>query len=455
MSVPANRDDDSLSHRVAHEWFQPDLSAPSDLTTEPAWLRGSDSTELPSAPDWFQPELSVPSDLTAEPAWLGVSDSTELPSSPEWFQPELRVPSDLSAEPVWLEASDSNELTPAEIWSPDYEEDITLQSKRAEKAVEDVTEDGFDDWNAIRASSQIHVFDELPFLRSEESFATLPINEKIQPPPAKPQEPATIDDSITMDRSRVRLLDEAEVLQGEQSFATVLTDQPRRARTYSPQREFLLKTGFSPTQLVLAKLLVVSVIFVTGLLSLIIARGVFNSPPTMSSAPRSTVTALPGNTEPKVVIPSRSPAPAPVSETAAHRRADSLLPGKEDTKLNLNSEPRRKTSRETVTSNIPAAHSKQKEPEPSVKTSPKEARSSPQQKLNSTNTSKKTHANEKANASVRRSASTQTSHKGTAGSRVERKPAAPSPKAIVEIAKDKPTASVVSGGGQRPRRVTP
>ena len=455
MSVPANRDDDSLSHRVAHEWFQPDLSVPSDLTTEPAWLRGSDSTELPSAPEWFQPELSVPSDLTAEPAWLGVSDSTELPSAPEWFQPELRVRSDLSAEPVWLEVSDSNELTPAEIWSPDYEEDITLQSKRAEEAVEDVTEDGFDDWNAIRASSQIHVFDELPLPRSEESFATFPIKEKIQTTPAKPQEPATIDDSITMDRSRVRLLDEAEVLQGEQSFATVLEEQPRRHGTYSPQREFLLKTGLSPTQLVLAKLLVVSVIFVTGLLSLIIARGVFNSTPKMSSAPRSTLTALPANTQPKVVT-SGSPASVPVSETPVHHRPNSFLPGKGQPKPNSSPELARKTSREAVTSNTPAAHSKQKEPAASVKTSPREVKASARdEKLKSTNTPKKRHATERANVNVRRTASAQTSNPRNVGSRVERKPAASSTKTIGEIAKDKPTASIVNGGAQRPRRVTP
>ena len=205
----------------------------------------------------------------------------------------------------------------------------------------------------------------------------------------------------------------------------------------------------------LAKLLVVSVIFVAGLLSLIIARGVFNSPSAMTSGARAAVPALSVNTQPKAVTPSGSPARNAVSPSAVHNRANSLLPTKEETKLKESSELPRKTSVETVTSNTPAAHSRQKEPAASVKTSPKETRTSARdEKLKSTNTPKERHAKERANVSVRRATGAHAADAKNVGSRVQRKPVA-STKPIVEIAKDKSTASIVSGGAQRPRRVTP
>ena len=464
MSLPTSRKDDSLSQRVAPEWFQPDLC--SDLTAERVGFEAADSTGL--TPEWFQAELRVPSDSTADAVRLEGSSLSEPAPAPEWVQTQARVPSDVSPEPAWLEVPDSTELTAAEVWSLDYEDEITLQSKLAEEVIEDVTEDRFDDWNAINASSQVPISDELLFLPSDAPFAPIPINEETEPGATTLQGASNRDDSITVDRSRVerprvevskveppkversrvRLLDESDVLQHEQSFATVLEDQPRRKGSYSPQREFLLKTGLSSTQLLLAKLLVVSVICVAALLFLIIFGGVFNSSPRMTDAPRTAVAVPPVNTQPKALTPSSSTA----SETAAHHRVTSVLPGKEDTKLNASAESARKTSRETVTSK-PAVPSKQKEP--AVKTPPKEAKSSARdRKSNSTNTAKKRHANEKENVNVRRAANTQTSHSGNVASRIEHKPAASTPRTVAVNARDKPS-DPVSGGAQRPRRVTP
>ncbi len=196
----------------------------------------------------------------------------------------------MANEPAWLEFSDRIEVSPASVWAPDYEEETALESKPvADKELEQVTASRVDESSVRRPSRQVRILDESQALPGEASFATVRLNQQIEPAAVTRHEQATAnsDEESGLNKAspRVRLLDESQVLSSEASFATVMLDEPRRTRTHSPFTEFLARTKLNGKQLTLATLLVVSVLAVTAtvLSKIATSEGVFSSRPTANT----------------------------------------------------------------------------------------------------------------------------------------------------------------------------
>lgn len=395
-------------------------------------------------------------------------DSLSQRVSPEWLQPDLCVRSDLVAEPAWLEFSDSTGLTPASVWSADYEEDITLQGNPvAPKELEPFAEGRVDVSTATNASRRVRILDESQVLPGEASFATVRMNEQIEQAADKPREQSEsiVEESVLIDtRPKARLLDESQVLSGEASFATVMPDEPLRINTYSPLKEFLVKTNLSSIQLVLATLLLVSVIAVGTFLFLMITggEGVLNSPPTVNKAAQtSPVEAEPATAETEAVTTSDSLEPVAVSKPKEQVRAAAGSTPEENTKLNRASETAGRTFPEEAARQFP---SKQLESRMSVKTSTQNAKSisagaAPASDSNrqATSAPKRLRASMKETVIVRRAATSKRSEVNNSRSEMvvgKRESSSPSTDAA-EKPKDEPKVPPVTGGGQRPRKVTP
>lgn len=345
-------------------------------------------------------------------------DSLSQRIAPEWLQPDLCVRSDLTEESAWLEFSDSTGLSPASVWASDYEEDLTLQSKTAAaKELEQVTEGRDDESTAINVSRRVRILDESQVLTDEASFATVTVNEPIEQAVVKRPEQAEskVGESSLIDtRPAVRLLDESQILSGEASFATAMSDEPLRMSTYSPLSEFLVKTHLNLTQLMLASLLLVLVIAVTTFLFLRLTTGkaALNSPSTINSESQtSPVEAVPTTVETKALTTFDSSDPGPVSKPQEQLRGAAASSRQEELKLKGASETERRTSPENPSSVI-----------------------------------------------VRRAAASKRSDvKNSRSETVVGKREVPSSttEAAAERLKDEPKVPPVTGGGERPRKVTP
>src|SRR5437016_9127504 len=148
----------------------------------------------------------------------------------------------------WLEFSDQVEISAESVWVPDYEEEITLQSKRVvNKTLEQSTGGRVGESSQTEASPRAPIIDELQVLAGEASFATVVLNQQIEPTTVKRRKPLTAGNversSVNKAHPRARILDESEALPAEASFATVRLNQRVTAHTYSPMTEFFTKSN--------------------------------------------------------------------------------------------------------------------------------------------------------------------------------------------------------------------
>jgi len=444
------------------------MSARAQRSDEP------DSVSQHIAPEWLQPNLCVRSDLTEDPSWLESSDSTGPSPAAEWLQPNLCVRSDSTEEPAWLEYPDSTGLSPASVWASDYDDEVTLQSKRvAAKGLEQVTEDRDDESTAINASRRVCRLDESQVLADEASFATVTVNEPIEQAVVKWREQAETgvgESSLIDTRSAVRLLDESQILPGEVSFATAMSNEPLRMSTYSPLSEFLVKTRLNLTQLMLAFLLLVSVIAVTTFLFLRLTteKAGLNSPSTVNRETQTSPVEADPTAETKAVTTFDSSEPVAVSKSQEQLRGAAASTREEDLKLKGASETGRRTSSENLSSEA-ARQVPFKQPESgrSVKTSPQNAKSILSRSALADDSSryatiapKRLRASVKETVIARRAAASKRSdvkdsRYETVVGRREIPSSTKEAAAAAERPKDEPKIPLVTGGGERPRKVTP
>jgi hypothetical protein len=175
----------------------------------------------------------------------------------------------------WPETSDRNEISPASVWAAHYEDESTLKSKPvAAKGVEQIIAVSVEE-SRVKTAARARILDESQVLPGEVSFATVTLNQPLEPTSVKGRgqvTPSRVEEFVNQAGPRPRILDESQVLPGEASFATVMLNPPIAARTYSPLAEFFAKSNLAWRRQAVPALLLVSIFAVSAAITLLILR---------------------------------------------------------------------------------------------------------------------------------------------------------------------------------------
>jgi hypothetical protein len=257
--------------------------------------------------------------------------------------------------------------------------------------------------------------------------------------------------------SRVRILDESTVLPAEASFATVMLNQRTNARNYSPLAEFFVKSNLNWRRLNLAMLLLSISAVIMLIILMITQQGLFSSHrPVNTSAkslPRPTETTAQvelttsGSSEsatifdaqkekstPVASIPVAKPEGAIEAQKKFSKSANSELSQRvaaDDAKLNIARKVLRQEAKSVASKAASASESSNRGP------------SAPQRHASMKEISKSATSPEKVHVDHPRSE--------ILGSRE----ASSSSTDEVGRSKAESKSAPATGGGQRPRRVTP
>lgn len=370
----------------------------------------------------------------------------------------------------WLEFPGRLEISPESVWAPDYDEEISLQSKRvAAKRLEQVTARTIDEPSVGEARPQARMLDESQVLASEASFATVTLNQPLEPTAVNGRAQVTAsrgEEFVNPAGPRTRILDESQVLPGEASFATMVLNAPIAARTYSPLAEFFAKSDLAWRRLAVAALLLVSFSAAIAMVALRIARqGVFSSHRTISTSAdtsrpkaeptaaqtesptsKSVVSAAVSNRQTEVKEPKAS---AP--QNAAKLEA-AVETARDKSRVSLNSERSLKAGSDEIKLKTPR------------KTSQQEAKSGTRNSVSAGESSKRGPTTQQRRASVkeskvsRRAAHTERVNVNNPRAQTvgaSRESSSLSTSAAAGRPKDASTSAPVTGGGQRPRTVLP
>lgn len=372
----------------------------------------------------------------------------------------------LANEFEWFEFSDRVEISAASIWAAEDEDEITVQSKRVVVSdLEQVTAVRVDESSAREATWQGRVIDESTVLPGEASFATVALNRPIEPTTVKRRELLTASDvegaTVSKAGSQARILDESAVLSGEASFATVMLKHRTNARTYSPLAEFFVKSNLNWRRLNLAMMLLVVISAVIAMIILTITQqGVFSSHTTANTPaenlPRPTEPAIaqiepatPKSSESATVSNAHKEVSAPVASTPA-AMLEGAGDGREKFSKDTNSEPPQRVVAADDKLNIARKDLRQDAKSVASRAAFAGARSkrrpaaSPQRQASVKDISRSTTSPESIHVDHSRSEILVSRGEASSSSRNE-----------VGQAKAESKSAPATGGGQRPRRVTP
>lgn len=435
-----------------------------ELVTELEWLEFSDRLDISPASVWvldYDEEMTPPGkrvvreeveQLTAD----GIDDSS---------------PSKATARPRIL---DESTVLPSEASFATVRLNQPIESIAVSERVS--ATHSVEELSANSPGRRPRILDDSTILPSEASFATVKLNQPIESIAVEERAPAirVVEDlSVTPAQSRRYILDESEALPGEASFATVGLNEQTTAGSYSPLAEFFAKSDMNWTRLKLVLLLLVPIFAVVTLLVLKIQEdGLFRSP-SMANRPLEISQSLqPPQPEPKPVgaelasAPSKSPGSVAASTTP--EQAVGLATSKpfEVAEYRVSG----KMAREPLTGTaetVGLRKTRDAKPEIHRRTSLQQAESSAARTLSGGNSNRQTATVQKgARPSLKEPVLAR--RKATASERVVvsnrrsenvvREPEM-SPGAAINTAagkpKTEPKIQPATGGGQRPRTVTP
>lgn len=389
----------------------------------------------------------------------------------------LAPKSDQTHESEWIEFPDRGEISPASVWALDFEDEITVQTKRAARRLEQsapVT----DEESVPEVRPQVRILDESQVLQSEASFATVKMNQEVETTLVNPHERLSVDrfEEATVDAAnqRRRILDESYVLPSEASFATGMLNEQSIDPAYSPLREFFVKSNLNWRGLAVVTLLLVSIFAgIAFFVWKITEQSVLSSHQTENTSPVTpqaqtepaptqaapiqaspTQAALP-TSQPAVpvAVPNRpSPAIEPSASASAngakHEAAVATAPRKFPNASS--SESSRKVSSDENKLKVPG-----KGPRPEAKSATRNVTAGESGKRGLAVHQKRPVKESEASKSAARGE--RVGIKSSDSKTVEARRESSAPAADVPVAQPKPapTSPTVTGGAQRPRTVTP
>ena len=366
----------------------------------------------------------------------------------------------LANEFEWLEFSDRVEISPASIWAAEDEDEITVQSKRV--AVSDVEQVRVDESSAREATWRVRVLDESTVLAGEASFATVVLNQPVEPTTVKGTKPIRTSNielsSVSKASPRGGLLDESTVLPYEASFATVMLNQRTNARTYSPLAEFRVKSNLNWRRLNLAMLLLASISTVIMLIVLMITQqGLFrshrpgNTPAETRARPTETTAQVElttsGSSKSATTVDAQKEVSTPVASSPV-AKLEGAIEAQKKFRKSANSELSQRVAADDAKLNIARKVLRQQAKSvasraASAGDSSNRSSSAPQRRASMKEISKSATSPEKVHVDHPRSE--------IVGSRE----ASSSSTDEVGRPKAESKSAPATGGGQRPRRVTP
>jgi hypothetical protein len=364
----------------------------------------------------------------------------------------------------WLEFPDRFEVSAASVWALDYEEEITIQSKlvAATPEQQETANTGgepIDD----EARPRARTLDESRLLPSEASFATVKLYQQYEAPGVnRYEQPATGPIDVTTenrDNSRTRRLDISHVLPGEVSYATVRLQIGNRP--HSPIREFFAASNLDWRKLVVEALLLISVSSAIAIVALkLVKPNVFSPNGTESnsaviSQPQPEPTLIPtelGTSDAEAAaaesndILLSNDTPSTPENAARVEAAVEVVPEKSN--VALNSEESKKPAADEIKSQL------------STKTPQQEGKSRTRNPVSTVEGSKPALTTQQLPPSAKKVEAGPLTERIGVSNRpgqivAARVQSSSSTNAISAQPKAAPTSAPVTGGGQRPRTVTP